>query len=124
MTDKKVNKEAFKTVLSRIWRADGCVVFKEIQDNLWIIEFLNEEVKQRVMAGHPWSFDHQIMVLKDFDGCVPSARMDFMHSLFWIQVHDMPLLCMSKAMGKKIGESLGQFEEVDVDGDGVGCRVG
>jgi hypothetical protein len=37
--EKKINKEAFKTVLSRIWRAEGCVSFKEIQENLWVIEF-------------------------------------------------------------------------------------
>lgn len=27
---KKVNKEAFRTVLSRIWRTVGSVVFKEV----------------------------------------------------------------------------------------------
>ena len=34
--EKKVNKEAFKTVLSRIWRTVGTVVFNEVQDNVWI----------------------------------------------------------------------------------------
>ena len=120
LTDKKVNKEAFKNVLSRIWRVDGYVAFKEIQDNLWIIEFSDEKVKKRVMAGRPWSFDRHILVLKDFDGRVPPTRMDFMQSTFWIQVHDMPLICMFRAVGKKIGESLGHFEEVDVDDDGAG----
>jgi hypothetical protein len=32
----------------------------------------------------------------------------------------MPLLCMSKAVGKKIGDSLGELEDVDVAGDGAG----
>lgn len=36
---KRVNKEAFKTLLIRIWRLAGDLFCKEIQDNLWIFEF-------------------------------------------------------------------------------------
>ena len=72
------------------------------------------------MAGRPWSFDRQILVLNDFDGKVPSSQMDFSQSPFWIQAHDMPLLCMTKGVGTKIGTSMGVLHEVDVAGDGVG----
>jgi hypothetical protein len=51
---------------------------------------------------------------------MPPTQMQFQHSPFWIQVHDMPLLCMTKGVGVKIGESLGEVEDVDVAGDGVG----
>jgi hypothetical protein len=33
---KKLNKESFKAILVRIWRPAGNVVFKEIQENLWL----------------------------------------------------------------------------------------
>jgi hypothetical protein len=46
--------------------------------------------------------------------------MEFSHSPFWVQVHDMPLLCMNKAVGLRIGESMGEVEDVDVLGDGSG----
>jgi hypothetical protein len=32
----------------------------------------------------------------------------------------MPLLCMTKGIAVKIGESLGRLEEVDLAGDGAG----
>jgi hypothetical protein len=32
---KKLNKEAFKAILVRIWRPAGKVYFKEINENLW-----------------------------------------------------------------------------------------
>jgi hypothetical protein len=54
--EKKYNKEAFKTVFTRIWKVEGCVVFKEFQENMWVIEFSDLEIKERVMAGCPWSF--------------------------------------------------------------------
>jgi hypothetical protein len=119
-TEKAVSKEVFKTVLSRLWRTVGRVVFKEVQDNMWLFEFTDREDKNRVMAGRPWSFDRQIIVLNDFDGKVPPSQMDFSHSPFWIQAHDMPLLCMTKGVGTKIGSSMGALHEVDVAGDGVG----
>ena len=46
--------------------------------------------------------------------------MDFKQSPFWIQIHDLPLLCMTKTVGMKIGESMGTVEDIDVTGDGVG----
>lgn len=72
------------------------------------------------MANRPWSFERQILVLNKFDGLIPPSKMDFTHSPCWIQVHDMPLLCMSRAVGTKIGESLGKLDEVDVANEGAG----
>jgi hypothetical protein len=119
-TERIANKEAYKIVLSRILRLAGSVVLKELQDNLWLFEFDEEDDKNRVMAGRPWSFSHHILVLKEFDGQCPPSQMTFMHSPVWVQIHGMPLLCMTKGIGSKIGASLGELEDVDVAGDGVG----
>jgi hypothetical protein len=119
-SEKKTNKEAFKSVLSGIWRLRGRVFFKEIQDNLWLFEFTKADDKRRVLEGRPWSFDRQMIVINDFDGKITPSQMVFTHSPFWIQVHDMPLLCMSKTVGTKIGNSLGELEDVDMARDGEG----
>ena len=117
---KKVNKEAFQVVLTRVWHPTKGVIFKELDDNIWIFEFKEVDVIRRVLEGRPWSFDRQILVLNEFDGKTPPAHMAFKQSPFWVQVHDMPLLCMTKRIGVKIGKSLGCLEEVDLAGDGVG----
>jgi hypothetical protein len=44
---KKVNKEAFKTLLTRIWKLVGRIVFKEIRENLWLFEFSEEGDRNR-----------------------------------------------------------------------------
>jgi hypothetical protein len=119
-SDKNTNKGAFKIVLMQIWRMVGWVDFKELQDNLWLFEFMKESDKQRVLAGWPWSFDRQILVINEFDGRIPPSQMEFKQSPFWIQVHNMPLLCMTKTVGLKIGESMGTVEDIDVTGDGAG----
>jgi hypothetical protein len=45
---KKLNKEAFKAVLQRIWRPSGRLVVKEIKENLWLFEFSEDRDKQKV----------------------------------------------------------------------------
>lgn len=52
--EKKVNKDAFRNILSCIWRTVGLVVFKEVQGNVWLLEFADLGDKKRVMGGRPW----------------------------------------------------------------------
>jgi hypothetical protein len=117
---RKVNKEAFKTVLSRIWRILNGVIFKELDDNIWLFEFEDADDMLRVLARRPWSYDRQILVINEFDGTIPSSQMAFNHSSFWVQIHDMPLLCMTKGIGMKIGGSMGRLLDVDLAGEGAG----
>jgi hypothetical protein len=42
-SDRSINKESFKILLTRIWRVRGSVFFKEIQENLWLLEFTKQE---------------------------------------------------------------------------------
>jgi hypothetical protein len=116
---KRVNRDGFITVFKRIWRTVGEVDFKEIQPNVWIFEFSKESDKYRVLKGRPWSFDRSLLALTEFDGGIPSSLWNFTSSPFWIQIHDMPLICMTKSIGSKIGESLGILEAVDTEGEGV-----
>jgi hypothetical protein len=117
---KKINKEAFKSVLTRIWHIRGHLFFKEIQDNLWLFEFSDEEDQRRVLEGRPWSYDRTLLILNVFDGKIPPSQMMFDNSPIWIQIHDMPLGCMNRAVARKIGESLGRVEEVAIAEDDVG----
>jgi hypothetical protein len=96
-----VNRDGFITVFKRIWRTEGEVGFKEIQPNVWIFEFSKETDKIRVLKGRPWSFDWSLLALSEFDGGIPSSHWNFTSSPFWIQIHDMPLICMTKAIGGK-----------------------
>ncbi|XP_059436282.1 uncharacterized protein LOC132169233 [Corylus avellana] len=118
-SEKRINKEAFMVMIRRLWKIVGNIVFKELQDNMWLFEFSKVEDKCRVLEGRPWLFDRYILILNEFDGSPPS-QMDFSKSPFWIQIHDMPLVCMNGGVGRKIGTSLGEVWDVDVAGDGVG----
>jgi hypothetical protein len=117
---KKLNKEALKSLLLRIWRPVGRVFFKEIQENLWLFEFDEESDKQRVLDGRSWSYDRTLLILNDFDGKTPPSKMDFSTTPMWVQIHDMPLGCMNRKIGNKIGSSIGVVEDIAIADDDVG----
>jgi hypothetical protein len=119
MSERRVHKEAFQSMMSKIWKTLESVHFKELHDNLWLLEFGNESDKRRIKEGRPWLFDRSVLVLKELEEHIPPTQMEFSHALFWVQGHDMPLLCMNSDIGYRIGESIGKVEEVDVTGDGV-----
>jgi len=85
MSDRRIQKEAFKTLMSRLWKTVEAVAFKEIQDNLWLLEFSNREDKRRVLEGRPWLFDRSLLVLKEIDEDIPPSHMDFSKAFFWVQ---------------------------------------
>jgi hypothetical protein len=117
LSEQRVQKEAFQIMMSRLWQTPASETFKEIHDNLWLLEFANESDKRRNKEGRPWLFDRSVLVLKEVDDSTSPFQMDFTKALFWVQVHDMPLTYMNKGVGIRIGESLGKVEEVDVTSD-------
>lgn len=120
LADRVVGKEIIKIPLIRAWQPTGRVTFKTLGANIFLIEFENEWDKTRIMEGRPWMFDGHLISLADFDGLTPVAELEFEKAAFWVRMYNLPLACMSKAMGTRIGASVGQVEEVDVDEEGVG----
>jgi hypothetical protein len=117
---KKLNKEAFKAVLMRIWRPAGKLMINEVQESLWLFEFEEDGDKRKVMAGRPWSYDRTLLILNEFDGRLAPSQMEFSCSPIWVQIHNMPLGCMNRAMGAQIGQTIGEVEDVAVAEDDVG----
>jgi len=85
ISDRRIQKEAFKALMTRLWKTLEAVAFKELLDNL---------------------FDRSVLVLKEIDENIPPLQMDFSKALFWVQGHDMPLTCMNREVGFWIGQSM------------------
>lgn len=61
-------------------------------------------------------------------GVTPLNELEFEKAAFWVRMFNLPLACMGKEMGHRIGATIGEVKEVDVTNDGVGwgeyLRVG
>jgi hypothetical protein len=114
VADRIIPREYYKAPLTRIWHPMGSVTFNVIGENLFIAEFEYEEDKSRIFEGKPWIFDGYLVSLVDFDGLTPPEELNFDYASFWIRMYNLPLACMGKSIGEKIGSSVGLVEEVDV----------
>ena len=45
-------------------------------------------------------------------------KQSFTHTSFWVQLHNVPLMCMDKYAIQKLGSLIGKVEEVDTDEGG------
>jgi hypothetical protein len=114
LADRTVGKEVLKTPMVRAWQPTGWVSFKTLGPNLFLIELT------RILEGRPWKFDSDLFSVADFDGRTLPSGLEFEKAAFWVRMYGMPLACMSREMGQRIGASMGKVEEVDVDEVGVG----
>ncbi|TXG60956.1 hypothetical protein EZV62_012319 [Acer yangbiense] len=70
--------------------------------------------QNRIINGGPWNFDKAIVVLEKMplDGDI--TNLEYNKVEFWIQVHKIPHLCMSKEIGIFLGKLIGDVKEVDL----------
>lgn len=120
ISERFINREAFKATMVKVWKSNGGVVFNEVGDNMFLIEFQNDEDLQKVQKGIPWFFDQNLLWLNTFDGKSAPKDVEFNKEFFWIQLHNIPLGCMTRDVGVHIGSMVGEVVEVDIDEEGIG----
>ncbi|XP_042974617.1 uncharacterized protein LOC122306249 [Carya illinoinensis] len=118
--EKGYNRDAFKATMSKVWRLQGCVVFKEVGDNRFIMDFQYQVDKDKVLHGRPWFFNCALMVIQAFDGGMTIKDIPFSHEPFWVQIYNLPLIAMTHEVGIQVGRRIGVVHELDVDKEGLG----
>ncbi|XP_059458313.1 uncharacterized protein LOC132187906 [Corylus avellana] len=120
LADRVVGKDVIKTPLIRAWHPNDWISFKALGANLFLIEFGNECDKVRILEGRPWKFDDHLFAIVDYDGVTSPFELEFDKASFWVRMFGLPLSCMGREVGMKIGASVGEVEDIDVTEEGVG----
>lgn len=74
-----------------------------------------------VLRGCPWLFDNHLFALMPYVGNVQIHSVGFFHQGFWLQIFNLPMDCMNRKMGVKLGESMGRVSEVNIKDGDVAC---
>ncbi|KAL5759511.1 hypothetical protein ACOSQ2_018349 [Xanthoceras sorbifolium] len=117
---KKVNREAFRGVIEQLWSVIGSVEIESLGDNLFVFFFKRLEDRASVWARGPWHFDHNLIVLEKPEGVGAISKMNFDKLEIWVQVYNIPLMCMNRGMARLIAEQIG--EVVEIPGESKDCR--
>ncbi|KAL5804454.1 hypothetical protein ACOSQ3_031254 [Xanthoceras sorbifolium] len=118
ITNKQVNREAFRGIILKIWRTTQDFDVEVLKENTFIFQFRNHLDHKRVLAGGPWSLDCGLLVLEEPVGAGHINGMKFDKAEFWVQVHNIPIVCMDREFGSFIGKQIGVLREIDLGATG------
>ena len=119
LTQRSVSVDALKKNLRMLWKPNKGLQVGEIEDNLYLAKFGDSQDKKKVMEMRPWSFEKQLVLMREFEGELVPKEITLRWSPFWIQIHNLPLKCTTSGTGKAIGAKIGEVLEVDVPEKGV-----
>ncbi|TXG58254.1 hypothetical protein EZV62_016083 [Acer yangbiense] len=118
---RSVNRDGFRAVMRKIWHTREDVEIEPIKENIFAFHFQNPKDKRKIISGGPWSFNDALIVLEEPEGKGDVQRMQFKKVEFWVQIHNTPMLCMTKEIRRFLGSIID--EVVDVDGGDTGSYL-
>lgn len=96
LANKVVNKDALRTVINQVWKTLNGVKVESVGSNLFLFHFSSKSDRKRVLTGSPWCFDKTLIVLSESKGIGELSKLDFSFTSFWVQIHNIPIFCMTK----------------------------
>lgn len=77
LTGKPFNFDALKRTLTSIWSLKEGVAARLVDTNLFVFQFFCGTDKERVLAGCPWTFKEQVLLLKEISGDEQPSEVGF-----------------------------------------------
>lgn len=102
------------------WKMKGRVEFRDVGNNLFVVEFQDASDFQKVQDRRSWTFDRFLQCFTNYDRRLIPQQIVFHKEPMWAQLHNIPLGMMNRAYGEKIGNIICENLDIDVDQDGLG----
>lgn len=118
LTIRPYNFEAMKNTMNEVWAISKGALFRPIENDLFVVQFASLRDKNKVLAGRPWTFDQNLMLLNEIDGSAQPSNISLTHCPFWVRLYNLPMDSRTENRIKLIGGGLGRVLEVDYDGVG------
>ena len=96
-----------------MWNTIKGVTVESLGDNRFIFYFHSNIDKKRILRAGPWHFNNSLIALVEPQGAGDISKIHFTKTLFWVQIHNSPIVCMNKETWLALGKLIGEVEEVD-----------
>lgn len=111
--ESSYNIRAFKQTMVQAWRLENEVEVQDLSKNLYLFQFSTKRDAEWVFKNGPWRFDRNLLILNRVTGDEQPSDLEMNTVAFWIRVYDLPLKLRTDVMAKRLGDSIGVFDEVD-----------
>ncbi|KAL5566911.1 hypothetical protein UlMin_030075 [Ulmus minor] len=112
-----IARDAFVHMIKGVWKTKERFEVETIGSNKFVFHFLSTTDRRRVFAGGPWCYQNKLLVLEEPTGVGDYSKMSFSKAPFWVQLHNIPVFCMSKTVGSILGNMVGLVQEVECNQD-------
>ncbi|KAM0891005.1 hypothetical protein ACQ4PT_026682 [Festuca glaucescens] len=117
MSERPVVAEYLKRALGGIWCPMNGTICKELGDNSFRFTFSQASGKGKALKEGPWMFNHELLVMVDFDPRKTLDEYQFVKVPCWIRVLQMPFGLMNRETAEVIGAEFGGLLDVETDED-------
>ena len=120
LTKRVVNLEAVMRTLKPLWRSVHDFNGRDMGNNRVLFRFTDTANMERVLVNGLWSFDKYLILLKRLEDVQSFSEVVFDSCSFWVQIHDLPVRCMTSGVCGRIRKTLGHVEQVEEFNEGRG----
>ncbi|XP_034201907.1 uncharacterized protein LOC117616635 [Prunus dulcis] len=113
LTRKPYNKEAFKRTMASLWRLTAQVHIIDMEEDKFVFSFQTKATRDTIMRGRTWTFNHSLLIMAAANRLLDPLIIPLRNQEFWVQVKGLPLVFMTRAMEKLIGDALGTYVVTD-----------
>ncbi|KAK9198658.1 hypothetical protein WN944_013844 [Citrus x changshan-huyou] len=115
LTNRNMNKKGLKIALQQAWQNIRAVKVENLGDNVFLFKFGAEMYKRRELTSGPCLFNNAFIVFTEPIGIGDISKQSFVHTSFWVQLQNVPIMCMDKEILMVIGGAIRKVEKVGTD---------
>ena len=109
-THRALNMEAIARTFRPLWRTKSDFEVKDVGNRTVLFVFSDKIDAERVLMGEPWSYDKHLVLLRRLEQSIAVKDLDFNRTLFWVQIHDLPIGDMNPRSAYEIGVIIGEVQ--------------
>lgn len=113
ITDRPIYKSGIRSSIFRSWHFIRQLEVEELDATRFIFGFPSIKFRDRIIQQSPWNIKGYLLVLKIWEVGDTIDEVDFSHSLFWFQIHGLPLGFSTKKEAELAVSRLGLILEID-----------
>ena len=102
--------EAMARTFKQLWRSTNDFKIQNQSEHRILFVFDNLSDVDKILLNQLWSFDKHLVMLQRYTIDCPICELVFSKTLFWVQVHDIPVRYMTKKVAKNICETIGEVQ--------------
>uniref|UniRef100_A0A2N9GYK3 Reverse transcriptase domain-containing protein n=1 Tax=Fagus sylvatica TaxID=28930 RepID=A0A2N9GYK3_FAGSY len=119
-TRRTINIEAVARTFKPLWQTKNNFSLQDVGDNMVLVEFEDRSDLERVLIGEPWSYDKYLIAFQRVGDGREVEDLLFNRVDFWVQIHNLPILCMKKSVAERLGRSIGEVVRTQVQDEDTG----